>query len=249
MDRATRFGSDGGMRRQAVAVAVGTAAVLLLGLAVSASDPVWFVRGGESSGEELPPGLREGGADTTSTSTAAESNHQVGTWFSIVSTVVLGAFVLLILLALFHRARERRSRRRREEGRTADTGTPFDKVTSETLEVPLELLEATDTLSALLAEGSPRNAIVNCWIALEVACASAGAPRQSAETSVEFTTRVVGTFSMSASGIDALAALYREARFSTHPLTEQHRSAAVDALRQVQEQLRAGRPERTDVAP
>lgn len=81
-----------------------------------------------------------------------------------------------------------------------------------------------------LEHGLPRNAIVACWMRLEEAAAQAGLPRREWETSAEFTTRVIRSHLVGTTAIERLAALYREARFSRHPMREGDREAARQAL-------------------
>lgn len=88
-----------------------------------------------------------------------------------------------------------------------------------------------------LAHGEPRNAIVACWLRLEDDVAAAGWPRQPAETSAEYTSRVLAAAGLDREAVHALAALYREARFSSHPLGEADRDRAATALRTVHESL------------
>jgi hypothetical protein len=116
---------------------------------------------------------------------------------------------------------------------------------------PLPELRAADTLvadaeqrMAALEEGDPRNGIVRCWMRLEEAVADAGLPRRPHETSAEFTVRVLHVLDLDPHAIGELAGLYREARFSEHPLAEDTRAAARDALRRLQDDLalvRSGR--------
>jgi hypothetical protein len=229
------------MRRQSAAIVAGTAVVLLLVLSVSVSDRVWLVRGGSGTDEELPPGLREPEKGEQNANEAARIAHDgVGQWFTVLSSIVLLVIAVGLLLVVARQVRVSRRRRRERDG-AVDRGLRFGEVTAEPLELPPALVETASRLDEVLATGTPRNAIVNCWVALEHGSASVGLPRHPAETSVEFTARVLGTFAMSDSAIDALAALYREARFSSHDMTEQHRAAAVEALHEVQSQLRAAR--------
>jgi hypothetical protein len=93
-------------------------------------------------------------------------------------------------------------------------------------------LEA-DAARVSLSEGPPRNAIVACWIQLEGDVAAAGLPRHVAETSSEYIERVIGESSVDVAPITELAALYREARFSTHDLEHDHRVRAAGALDRV----------------
>ena len=92
---------------------------------------------------------------------------------------------------------------------------------------------------AALAEGSPRNAIVACWMQLERDAAAAGLSRVSSETSAEYVARVVASGSVNAGPIGELAALYREARFSRHDLGDEHRARALASLERVAAALRA----------
>ena len=84
----------------------------------------------------------------------------------------------------------------------------------------------------------PRNAIVQCWLRLEGDVAAAGLLRNSADTSAEFTERVLGRYSVDSEAIQELAALYREARFSQHSLDESARQLALDALDRLHQALR-----------
>ena len=89
-----------------------------------------------------------------------------------------------------------------------------------------------------LVGGSPRNAIVACWMQLERDVAAAGLPRDAAETSAEYVERVVSASSVEPGPIRELAALYREARFSLHDLGDGHRTRALAALNRVEAVLR-----------
>lgn len=84
-----------------------------------------------------------------------------------------------------------------------------------------------------LAAGPPADAVVACWVALERSVADAGVNRGPAETSAELTMRVLTDLDVDATAVSALAALYREARFSDHALTEDDRSRARAALENV----------------
>lgn len=96
--------------------------------------------------------------------------------------------------------------------------------------------QAAAQRSALLA-GAPRNAIVQCWLRLEADVAAAGLERDPADTSLEFTERVLARYTVDSEAITQLAALYREARFSDHPFEESHRRTALDALDRLHQTL------------
>ncbi len=87
--------------------------------------------------------------------------------------------------------------------------------------------------------GSPRNAIVACWLRLEELAGEAGVPAHPTETSTEFTARVLGSLAFDPAMINGFARLYREARFSRHELGEPARRAAVAALRSLHDDIEA----------
>jgi hypothetical protein len=83
---------------------------------------------------------------------------------------------------------------------------------------------------AALRRGAPRNAIVECWLRLEAVVADAGLPRDPADTSTEFTSRVLSAYTVDRGALLDLSGLYREARFSTHEMGEAQRDVAIAAL-------------------
>jgi len=141
------------------------------------------------------------------------------------------AVVLLLVYAWHHRPRLAWQHSRRHRSVRFDI---LDDVAA--------LVSAdADAQRAALRQGSPRNAIVECWLRLESAVVAAGVIHDPAETSTEFTVRVLTTLQVDQVAIERLAALYREARFSDHPMDEHARSAAIDALDDIHEALRAAR--------
>lgn len=129
----------------------------------------------------------------------------------------------------------RRSGRRRPD--------PAGEVRFEVVDAPAALAQrvvaAADRQRRLLVEGgSPRNAIVACWQEFEELASTVGLERHSWETSSEFTLRILNDADADGAAAARLAELYREARFSTHPLGEEARRAALTALDEIQESLR-----------
>jgi Domain of unknown function (DUF4129) len=96
--------------------------------------------------------------------------------------------------------------------------------------LPDELVESAEERLALLRSGEPRNAIVACWVDLEDSASAAGLPRHPAETAAEYTIRVLHTWDIAPAALGGLAELYREARYSHHPVTEEHRAQAIARL-------------------
>ena len=101
------------------------------------------------------------------------------------------------------------------------------------------LLEDVEAQLAAIGEGTVRNGIVACWVRLESIVAAAGYPRSPAETSSEFVVRILRALDLDPRAAGALAALYREARFSEHDLGEDVRTAARQALEVLHDDLRA----------
>ena len=100
-----------------------------------------------------------------------------------------------------------------------------------------------DRLREALSTADVRNGIVACWVVLEEAAAEAGVAPWPAETPTEFVVRFLHTLDVDPRPVAALAELYREARFSTHPLGEDARTRAHHALGAVLDELdRAGAP-------
>jgi hypothetical protein len=90
-----------------------------------------------------------------------------------------------------------------------------------------------------LRHGSPRNAIVACWLRLQQAASEAGMRTRSWETSQEYTVRALHRLRLDPPAINTLSSLYREARFSEHEMSESHRDEALAALTRLAAQLPA----------
>ena len=104
--------------------------------------------------------------------------------------------------------------------------------------VPEVLLEAALEGERQLSRGTPANAVIAAWVALEDACRAAGIRDDDSRTAAELVTTVLRSLRVDRAPLDTLAALYREARFSTHPIGEDQRTTAREALVQVQADLR-----------
>lgn len=155
------------------------------------------------------------------------SDHPVLYAFAIAVEVALGLLVLVFLYRMSRRVVEAWATRRRPEA-------PPETVAFDVLEVAHrvtdEIARDADAQRAVLLGGSPRNGIVECWHRFEQQAAAAGLARGPWETSSEFTLRVLDLAEADSSTVERLAVLYREARFSGHPMDEDARAAAVRAL-------------------
>lgn len=147
--------------------------------------------------------------------------------------VVVCILLLVAVVALFWSRWSLRLRRRRAP--SAGPGAPLPDVGD-------AVREDAEGQYAALRAGGPRNAIVACWIRLEDAVMSAGLTVRGSETSSELTQRVLTAYLVDDAALTRLAALYREARFSRHDITEAMRAEAVDALGELHDGLQSPTP-------
>jgi len=154
---------------------------------------------------------------------------------SAIVQVVVAAVVVAVLVLLFLAVRDLL---RRVQPRITTHEEP-----SFSGPVPEALLDGADSGLDALTRGEPRNAIVATWVVLEEGAAAAGLPRHAAETSTEYVHRVLRSWDVDPRSLGELAALFREARFSTHALVEEHRSRALRALATIRADLGRSRPD------
>jgi hypothetical protein len=214
---------------------VGAAATLLLAAWVSAAGPVGvFARQDFSGTEAKAPGEDYGPGPIPSATNQGLKRADVRVSDPFLANVVvvalklvLVAVVVVVLVAVGRALRER------WRGRGPDTDP---QVTADPL--PEVLLEGAREGEQLITRGTPGNAVIAAWVALEEAVRSAGVGDDDSRTSAELVTTVLRHHHVDRAPLDTLAALYREARFSRHPITEAQRTSARDALVQVQTDLR-----------
>lgn len=154
-------------------------------------------------------------------------------WILLATMVaVVAALVLWLVAAVLREVRVRRIRTDAREG-----------VAFAVLEEPIRVAEQVaadaDEQDTLLRAGDPRNAIVAAWHRFEVQGERAGVARRISETSSEYALRILDLADADAGPVNRLAELYREARFSDHPVTEEHRSEALAALAGIRRSLEA----------
>lgn len=209
-----------------------TVATLAIVAAVATASPVhvWHAVG-FSTQPQRPSGLRLGHGRRGQ---PTHSLWSMPSWLDAFVVVLLALFALSLaaLLAYGYYG----WRRSRKVGRL-ELSEP-DPAALDVPDLPERLTRTTADQLAALYQGAPRNAIVECWLALEAAAADVGIARRAAETSAEFTRRVLGHYVVDSTAIGELASLYREARFSEHELTETHRQAAIGALEALDGDLR-----------
>jgi len=154
----------------------------------------------------------------------------------VLELLTLGV-VLFLLGRLLRRLREAwraRSRRRRPQLDEVafDVLGPAGRV-SEVIE------EDAVQQRALLEDGEPRNAIVACWHRFEEQATRGGVVRRPWQTTGEYVLEALDLVGADRGAVSRLADLYREARFSDHPMTDDHRRAALEALDAIHRSLGA----------
>ncbi len=94
-----------------------------------------------------------------------------------------------------------------------------------------DLREAVESGRAALAElDDARAAIIACYVAMEASLADRGTARGAADTPDELLSRAVANGVVRGAAARRLTGLFYEARFSSHPLGADQRSAAMRAL-------------------
>lgn len=227
--------------RRASTVAVGSVAVIALFVVLlvtwaSSIGPSGVLRGTGPDQAQAP-------TPTASSSEAAPEEPPVPTppgedagtspWVKALAFLVnLAAAVALVLLLLYtgRRGVRRWQLRRVRRRRIAETDSVDFGLIEPPARVAREMLADAHEQRQALLDGSPRNAVVACWHRFETQGGAAGVERRAWETSSEYTLRMLDLVDAYEPAVSRLGALYREARFSEHELTEADRQDAIDAL-------------------
>jgi hypothetical protein len=207
----------------------GTAGTLLLCAWVSSTGPVGvFARAQRRGPDTSAPGEEFG---TTQISRGESEGLRTGEhsqqpFFVDAMTVVIKVALALVVLFVLVAA----TRAVLQWWRSRETGgAPAAEVDV----LPEVLLAGAREGEELLARGTPANAVVAAWVALEDSVRAAGVRDDGSRTSAELVTGVLRTFRVEREPLDRLADLYREARFSAHPIGEDMRRDAREALGRV----------------
>jgi flagellar basal body-associated protein FliL len=116
---------------------------------------------------------------------------------------------------------------------------PFDDGDEDENAVERARLSAAidDAGQALAAETTPRAAIIACYRSMQSSLAAAGVERTAADTPEELLERAARTGLVLPAAADQLTVLFREARFSLHPISEAQRAQAAAALARLRDAL------------
>jgi len=140
-----------------------------------------------------------------------------------IALIVAAAVVALAVAALALRAR----RRREVAGGAGDQ--------EDALVAALD-----DSLADLADEPDPRRAVIRAYERMERALAARGAPRDRAETPVEYLRRALAAVRASQGSIRRLTDLFELARFSAHVIDAAAKQEAIAALSALRAELDAG---------
>jgi hypothetical protein len=174
-----------------------------------------------SRGPRLQPLLTGGGGQGEAGADGQGARYEPE--FVLWPVLVVGALVLLAVVAWWLAARGRRSAR----GPVA--ATPHEALA--------DVLAAT--LDDLRAERDPRKAVIGAYAQMERALASSGLPRAPAEAPEEYLVRALEELELSSRAAGRLTALFAWARFSGHDVRPEMKDEAIETLEQVQHELAA----------
>ena len=126
----------------------------------------------------------------------------------------------------------------RRRGPEPDSGPPRPPGESEPPAAPPLAVAAERGLAAVEDPSrEPREAIIACYAVMERALAGTDAAPLASDTPSEVLARAVRSRAVRADSAEPLVALFAEARFSRHLMTESHRAAAEQALRRVLDEV------------
>lgn len=183
-----------------------------------------------------PPSYASRSASPTASSTPTPSSTRPAgggqgdilfTLVTIAAVLLATVVVLSVVLYVLRWLLTRNWRRAAREPEPVEVS--FDPLDAPAV-LAARLVEDAPAQRDVLAAGSPRNAIVECWHRFEEQAGLAGVRRRPWETSSEFTLRVLDRLSADTSAVTTLAALYRDARHSRHEITEANRATALEVL-------------------
>src|SRR3954452_5331788 len=221
------------MNRRVVWVIGGwcVAAVLLAAVATGGPVHLWHAPRLSADDTTTSTPVATAPAVTTPPLTPASPGHVPGFIATVIEIIAIAAFASLIAAVLRGLWRGRRRigwRWRRRERIPPESILP---------DVERTIAEDAGAQREVLQYGDVRNAIVACWLRLEAAVQAAGVPCRASDTSTDLVTRVLGEHAVDPSALQTLAALFREARFSSHTMSEGQRATALAALERIHASL------------
>ncbi len=232
--------------QRAALIGLGTALLLAMAVIVvgSSYQPFFHAPRHNPAGPDLPgPVVRPSApSGPTALPTQPPDREQYHVIRYIVWTM-FGVFALLLLvlvgLAVYRGLwpwLRTWIRRLRAMLHLTPSARPTDRAIPDVLDDVTEVV-ASQRESVRL--GAPKGAIIDAWISLEQGAQDAGVPPRPSETSAELIIRIIDELDADSRALTRLGTLYRRARFSSHVIGEEDRTAAYEALASLEDSLRA----------
>ena len=184
-----------------------------------------------------PPLLPVGPRAPTETALSESPPESPGLFVQAGLRVLDAALIVCVVLLIAGAAR---MWRRTASGGPRVTSWQSPRGVPAPLDVRAVLASALEADDILDGDASPRNAIVECWVRLEGIGSDLGIPRERSETSTEYVVRLLDLAGADPAAVHGLAASFREARFSRHPITAAGVEAARASLRSIRVSLGVG---------
>ncbi|MGW2248591.1 DUF4129 domain-containing protein [Kitasatospora sp. NPDC001660] len=207
------------------------AAMVLLPLAALGVPALMLVLNARTGGDHgfrphVPPDLPPTPTPRPSEAVQPSDNEALmvlpGLVFGVLGLVMAVAFVVVAVMLL----RRLRLRLRRRETRVLLPAAPPPR--SEDV-----LAEAVVSARTALAGDDARAAVIACFVAMEASLAGVGVSRRASDSPTELVERALSHRSIDPGQAHTLTALFREARYSTHPMDDgqvRRARAALDAI-------------------
>ncbi|MFI6950921.1 DUF4129 domain-containing protein [Streptomyces sp. NPDC050422] len=168
---------------------------------------------------------------------AGHSGHS--THFGPMRILLVLGIVLLAVAVVFAGLHLWRNLTRPPESEAAATYTTLDDEQE-------RLAQAVDSGRRALLDGTDtRAAVIACYVAMEESLADSGVARRASDSPQDLLERAAASGLPVGAAAADLTALFREARYSTHPMDGSHRDRAAAALAEIADGLlsRASGPE------
>ncbi|MFF8682667.1 DUF4129 domain-containing protein [Streptomyces sp. NPDC015237] len=164
----------------------------------------------------------------------ADSEGGSGHGYSLPLYVLLGlpaAVVVVVVVVLV-------VRRLRRRGLTVPALPERSGAPAEDEDARLLLSAVHSGRRALADSGDARTAVIACYAAMEDALVASGLRRHASDSPADLLTRAADAGLAPGPAAPRLTALFREARYSSHPMGHPHREAAAGALEEIASLLR-----------
>jgi hypothetical protein len=163
-----------------------------------------------------------------------DQHHHFRLPWSVIGWLLLGVLIVAVvaIIVTFWPRMSIGRRARRAPGRARPIQPAPDDL----------IRQVSNTLRSTMSQvsgGQIRDGVILCWHRLEQTAEAAGLRRSPADTSSDLVGRLLASMPVSEAPLNRLAALYREARFSSHPIPAEAVAQARSDLAQLRSELEA----------